>query len=236
MRDEEAHVGRSLVAFLGGPEHAQFEPGDDPPDLVFFLDGDRVGVEVTRLSQFTIRPDGTLGNRTTDDSFGLRAVDELNAKFGSALPDDVDLFIHVEMPAQSGGKFKSKLTAWVQEIVASPAVGREEERVIEGASVRIRAINRRKSEKRIVGLIGNGYSSPDVGLNALLLLEDRIATKNEICSGLPRPVWLALLNDYWLADADSYQLAMGKLPIQHCFKRIFLVRDDGHVSELRSEA
>lgn len=236
MRKEEAHVGRSLVAFLGGPERAQVVPGDDPPDLVLFLDGDRIGVEVTRLSQFTIRPDGSLGNRATDDSFGLRTVDALNTKFGSTLPDDVDLFIRVKMPVQSGGKFKSKLTAWVQEIVASPEVGLEYERVIEGSSVRIGAIKRRNSEKRIVGFIGNEHSSPHVGLNALLLLEDRIATKHEICSGLPGPVWLALLNDYWLADAGSYQLAMEKLTIQHCFERIFLVRDDGHVSELRSEA
>jgi len=235
MRDEEAHVGRSLVAFLGGSEQIRIEPGNDPPDLVLALGGNRIGVEVTRLSQFTIRPDGTLGNRVTDDSFGLRVVDELDAKFGSALPEEVDLFIHLGMPAQSGGKFKAKLATWIEEIVASPKLGIEEMRAIEGVSVRIRAIDRRNSEKRIVGLIGNEHSSPDISLNALLLLEDRIATKHEICKSLAGPMWLVLLNDYWLADADSYQLAMEKINLQHCFERIFLARDDGHISELRSK-
>jgi hypothetical protein len=233
VRDEEAHVGRSLVAHLGGTQRVQFEEGQDPPDLVLVLEGSRIGVEVTRLSQFTVHPDGTLGNRATDDSFGMRVVDELDVKLGPLLPEHLDLFIHLKMPAQSGGKFKSKLAAWVRQVVSAPTLGMEEERRIEGADVRISAVVRRRSTKRIVGLVGNENSSPDVGLNARLLLEDRIATKHEICKGLAGPIWLALLNDYWLADADSYQLAMRKLTMQHCFERIFLVRADGCVSELR---
>lgn len=236
MREDEAFVGRSLVCHLGGANRVRLEDGEDPPDLVLVIDGQRVGVEVTRLAQFTVRPDGSLGNRATDDSFGLRVVDDLNSRLGPLLPDDVDVFVHLEMPADSGGRFRTRLFSWIQEIVAAPELGFEAERRIEGAYVRIRVIRRRLSEKRIVGLVGNDHSSPDVGFNARLLLEDRIHTKHDICKDLPGSIWLALFNDYWLADADSYQLAFRALRLQHCFKRIFLVSDNGHVAELRAEA
>ena len=78
----------------------------------------------------------------------------------------------------------------------------------------------------------NTNSSADIGLNARLVLEDRIRTKSEICASLPKPIWLAVLNDYWLADADSYAVAGQQLKLGHCFERIFLVSDGGTVNEL----
>jgi hypothetical protein len=83
-----------------------------------------------------------------------------------------------------------------------------------------------------VGFVVNTNSSPDIGLNARLVLEERIRTKNEICALLPQPVWLAVLNDYWLADADTYALAGRHIRLDHCFERIFLVSDKGVVNEL----
>ena len=71
MRRDEKFVGDALVAFFGGPSCASVSDGEDPPDLYLTVGVSRVGVEVTQLSQFTFEPDGTLGNRTTQDSFGL---------------------------------------------------------------------------------------------------------------------------------------------------------------------
>ena len=53
VRPDEEFVGRALVAFFGGPSNAAMSEGDDPPDLYLSVSGTRVGVEVTRLSQFT---------------------------------------------------------------------------------------------------------------------------------------------------------------------------------------
>ena len=90
--------------------------------------------------------------------------------------------------------------------------------------------------KKIAGFVVNTNSSADIGLNARLVLEDRIRTKSKICASLPRPIWLAVLNDYWLADADTYAVAGRQLNLQHCFERIFLVSDRGAVNELAVEA
>jgi hypothetical protein len=236
MRDEEAFVGHALVAYLGGAGRARFEEGGDPPDLLLFLDGERIGVEVTRLSQITLAPDGRRGNRATEDSFGLRAVDELDVELGPLLPDGLDLLIHLQLPVRRGGKFKAQLAAWIRQTVGALEDGMEEERTIEGASVRVHVVRRRPSGKRIVGLIQNLHSSADIGWNAARLLEDRIGEKHDKCKGLAGGVWLALLNDYWVADSETYRVAMRGLRLQHCFERILFVREDGHVTDLHHEA
>ena len=111
-------------------------------------------------------------------------------------------------------------------------MGFEEEREIEGSRMRISVIPKHPSGKHIIGFVANINSSADIGLNARLVLEDRIRRKSEICAPLQKPVWLAVLNDYWLADADTYALAARRLQVVHCFERIFLVSDKGAVNEI----
>lgn len=235
VREEEIFVAEALIRNFGGPRRASFEDGNDPPDLILSLGDLRVGVEVTRLSQRTLRPDGTQGNRASDDSFGMKLVDDLDLALGPLLPADVDAFLHFEMPVKNGAKFKSKLAAWMHKLVAEAKLGVEGESDIEGVRTRVKFIPRRNFQNRIIGMVGNTNSSPDIGLNAVLVLEDRIRSKNDKCKGLPGPLWLALLNDYWLADADSYKLAFAKVTVEHCFRRILLVTSNGNVTELHAE-
>lgn len=236
MRSDEEFVGRALVEFLGGPSRACVAEGDDPPDLYLTVDTSRVGVEVTRLSQFTFEADGSLGNRATQDFFGIRLLNELNARIGPSLPDDVRLLIGLSVPVLNVSRFKKGLSAWVTEIASSPKKGFEEEREIEGSKTTISVIPERPSGKKIVGFVVNTNSSADIGLNARLVLEDRIRTKDEICAPLAKPIWLAVLNDYWLADAETYAVAGRQLKFSHCFERIFLVSDTGAVNELATVA
>lgn len=232
MRRDEAFVARALVEFLGGPSSASASDGEDPPDLNVTYGASRVGVEVTRLSQFTLEPDGTLGNRATQDFFGLRLLDELNTKIGPSLPDDISLLVGLWVPVSNATRFRNGLTDWVTKVAAAPKKGMQRERDIEGSKTSISVIPERPSEKKIVGFVVNTNSSANIRLNALLVLEDRIRTKSEICALLPKPIWLAVLNDYWLADAESYAAACRQLTLAHCFERIFLVSDAGAVSEL----
>ena len=232
MRRDEKFVGGALVAFFGGPSCASLSDGDDPPDLYLTVGTSRIGVEVTQLSQFTFEPDGTLGNRTTQDFFGLRLLDELNAKVGLLLPDEVSLMISLRVPVPNAARFRKGLTEWVMSVASAPEIGFDQEREIEGSKTSISVISERPSGKKIVGCVVNTNSSADIGLNARLVLEDRIRTKSNICGPLPKPIWLAVLNDYWLADADTYAIAGRQLNIGHCFERIFLVSDRGTVNEL----
>ena len=206
MRSDEEFVGRALVAFLGGPSSASISDGEDPPDLYLHIGGSRAGVEVTRLSQFTFEPDGTLGNRATQDFFGIQMLNKLNANAGARLPEEMSLLIGLWVPVPNASRFKRTLTEWVAQIVVTPEQGFYEERKIEGSKVTISVIEQRPSGKKIAGFVINKNSSADIGLNARLVLEDRIRSKADICGQLPKPIWLAVLNDYWLADADTYAL------------------------------
>lgn len=232
MRPDEAFVSRALVAFFGGPSSVSASDGEDPPDLYLTVGELRVGVEVTRLSQFTFGPNGALGNRATQDSFGMRLLEDLDATVGLSVPTNISLLVGLEVPVPNATKFKKKLAAWVTQIAAVPVLGGRHETTIENSKVTVSVIPERLTGKKIVGFVANNDSSADILANARVLLEDRIRTKSDLCTPLAKPVWLALLNDYWLADADTYALAARQIAATHCFERIFLVFGNANVTEV----
>jgi hypothetical protein len=159
-------------------------------------------------------------------------LNELDGNVGPRLPEELSLLIGLWVPVPNASRFKRALTEWVAQIAAAPKQGFNEERNIEGSRVTVSVIEQRPSGKKIAGFVVNKNSSADIGLNARLVLEDRIRSKADICGGLSKPIWLAVLNDYWLADADTYAHAGRQLNLNHCFERIFLVSDQGAVNEL----
>lgn len=232
MREDEAFAGRSLVDYFGGPSSVSMSNGEDPPDLYLTIAKSRIAVEVTRLSQFTFEPNGILGNRATQDAFGVKTLNDLNVDVGPSLPDNVSLLIGLTVPVENARRFRKELKQWVKKVALIATEGFTEERDIDGEPVSISAIARRPSNKAIAGFVSNSNSSADISLNALLVLEERIRKKHEICVPLAQPLWLAMLNDYWLADARTYQLASQKIELNHCFERLFVISDSGVVSEL----
>ena len=62
----------------------------------------------------------------------------------------------------------------------------------------------------------------------------RIIAKAEKCKriGELMPIWLVLLNEYWLADADTYREALASISRRHPFEKILLINSDGSVSRL----
>lgn len=232
MRPEEEFVGDRLVGYFGGSTKVSVLEGEDPPDLYLKFSNYQIGVEVTRLSQFTFEPDGALGNRTTQDSFGVNLINKLDADLGSLLPDDLSLLIGMETPVQNPARFKREVRKWIVEVVSAPVLNVKERREIEGSDMSAVIIPQRPSGKKIVGFVSNKNSSADIDLNVRLVLADRIRTKSKTCASLKKPIWLALLNDYWIADAASYVDAAKQLNQDHCFERVFLVSERDAVCEL----
>jgi hypothetical protein len=74
--------------------------------------------------------------------------------------------------------------------------------------------------------------SPAWTASSALALETRLREKSDICTKLDGPVWLALLNDYPLAETDTYTAVCRQLRLKHCFERIFLISKQGDVTEL----
>ena len=222
----------SLLGYFGGSEKVSVNEGDDPPDIYLNFSDSCIGVEVTQLRPPTIEQGRPLGNRTTQDLFGIRLVNELNINVGPILPDGMSLHVHMDLPIKNPRKYKKILRDWVTEVAKSPALDYEERRDIQGSKTKISIIQKPAGRKKIVGFITSNNSSADIALNARLILEDRIRKKSAIFVRLENPVWLALLNDYFLADADIYTAAAREIKLNHCFERIFIVFDDNSVSEL----
>ena len=78
MRLDEQLVGSCLATYFGGSEKVSVNEGDDPPDIYLNFSDSCIGVEVTQLRPPTIEQGRPLGNRTTQDLFGIRLVNELN--------------------------------------------------------------------------------------------------------------------------------------------------------------
>ena len=65
-------------------------------------------------------------------------------------------------------------------------------------------------------------------------MEERIATKTKKCSAFASkgPVWLALRNDYFLADVETYRQAFAQIQHPHVFEKILLISGNGSVATL----
>ena len=83
----------------------------------------------------------------------------------------------------------------------------------------------------------NRSSNSNMLANVTQILEDRILTKARKCLHLDRTrrIWLALLNDYWLTEADTYLYALMQMSLEHQFQKILLVNGDGSVHLLYEE-
>ncbi len=232
VRPDEQFVGECLVRYFGRQAHALAVAGEDPPDLRMTVGELQVAVEVTRLSQFTVHPNGAVGNRASEDTFAVDLINRLNTTVGPTLPEHIDLVICAEMPVRRPAKYKKALTRHIESICHSSTPNACYEFDVEGSRTRVRAIPRRHGCKRIVGLISNRFSSPDIAWNARVMLENRIRTKMKKCASIGGPVWLALLNDYWLADHATYAAAGREVSVRHRFDKLLLVSGNGAVSEL----
>jgi hypothetical protein len=163
-------------------------------------------------------------------------IEDLNTEIGPLLPAETHLFVGLSVPVRNAARFRKGLTAFARRVAQNPKMGSHEEMEIDGSEASVTVTPQQPSAKKIGGYVANENSSADIGLNCRLILEYRIRTKSAICEKLPQPIWLAMLNDYWITNATSYELEASKLRIEHCFQRLLLVSDRGVVTELKIRA
>ncbi len=239
LRAEERFVLTRIVESLGGANSVSSNEGEDPPDAYVTVGDTRCLLEITQLSQLVIGKNGAIESRLTQDIFGLRLLNELDSEFRESVPQDKSLLVHLKIPVAKPAKFKAQLRKVVAEIVASDEYPESwKEVTMEGAKAGILTISRDATERKCVtGFVENANSSADILANARTILDNRICIKNEICSSLPfqGPKWLGLLNQYWLADVDTYRAALKRSEVTHDFEKIFFVQDTGEVHVLHSE-
>lgn len=222
LREDEEFVIESLCATYGGT----WRIGEDPPDAYLSLPEpeNEVAVEISILTQHVVDKSGRTVPRLSQDTGVRRLCDELNEELKNDIPSGVYVLLILSSPLNKIRQTKTDLINEIKAIVQKKAPNKQVSEINQN-KVEIKLIQgNRPSGKKVVGIVPNQNSSPDILANVLYTLTERINDKvTKCCNIVHRPLWLALFNDYWLAEPDTFQLAMKELSITHPFDKICLV-------------
>jgi len=229
LREDEKFVIESLCAKYGGT----YRIGEDPPDAYMSLNGNEIAVEISILTQHVVNESGKPVPRLSQDTGVLRLCDEIHEELKSDIPSGVYVLLTISSPLNKIRQTKADLINKIKEIAQKEAPIREVFETNENKAEIQSFLGERPSGKKVIGVVPNQNSSPDILGNVLYILSERINDKVNKCQNtVHRPLWLALFNDYWLAEPDTFQLAMKELSITHPFDKICLVLGNKEVHTL----
>jgi hypothetical protein len=232
LRGEERFVMSALAAFYSGT----WWPGEDPPDAYLACSSETIAVEISMLTQHVPGERGGTHARLSDDIPALKMANELDAELRNTIGDERMVLLVLNAPILEPRKTKARLMVRIPQLVAATTLETEEfKEDICGNCIIIQVASHIDPDrKKVVAFIANRRSSADILSNAQYILEERIANKTKLCRHLASkgPLWLALLNDYWLADEITYKQAMEQTSINHPFDRILLISSNQSVCVL----
>ncbi|MDO6445097.1 hypothetical protein Q4493_04840 [Colwellia sp. 1_MG-2023] len=226
MSPNEGFVMSSIVEKFGG----RFTEGENPPDSYFHLGNKKIAVEVTRLVQQVQNDKGVMISRLAHDQPAMTLSDHLDNLLKHDIPDDKYVFLILGAPINNIRKTKSELKKEIISQLNSGLV--KQDLIIEKNKISICIHDgTRKTGKKVISAIANRYSDANLLSNIVNLLSDRITSKLKKCKAkaYDGDYWLALYNDYWVADIESYRFAYSKLNIQHDFNKILIIDSYGQV-------
>lgn len=234
LKPDEEFVKNCLLKHFGGASTAW--EGEDPPDIYMMVDGETIAVEITRLSPVSFDENGIVQNRNTEDNFGINLCNELNSKMGKEIPPEINILLTLYVPVENARNYKKQLYQLLNDTLRKGIeIGNEYEFNIAGEKVEINIIPIRKySQKKVVGIIFNKNSSTHIQSNAEIILSERLLDKVKKCKNIKYQgsKWLALFNDYWLADHEMYAAALNNITIEHNFDRILVINHAGQVYQV----
>jgi hypothetical protein len=228
VRDDEVLVPEAVATWSGG----RWREGENPPDAYIDLGDRSVALEVTRLSPYSVGPDGKRHNRVTQDEWSLRLVEWLNEQLAPSLQGHPGILISVTVPIQGVKRARSEMRSWLQRM--APLLDHKWQHMpyFEGAIEARRLAEPRPSGRKVVGLVWNSGADPFIARNAEELVRDRVREKEHRLHDFPGERWLGLLNDYWLAGAETYSAVMDELNQPHGFSAVLLVERPRRVTVL----
>ena len=202
LRDDEKFVIESVAKEFAGT----WRIGDNPPDAYLTFNANTVAIEITTLTQHITDDRGTRP-RASDDAAITPLVDDLNAKLHDLVPDRYSIGLVLSTPILKLRKTTADLAEWLRSWLSdiSSSEPNAAEIKINGNTVKISLRRHEEIQRKKVGAAAlNRHSNANIAVNATHILADRIVVKAKKCAALVgrQPLWLALLNDYWLADSS----------------------------------
>ena len=233
LREDEAFVMRSLALAYS----ASWRPGENPPDAYLVIEDREIAVEISTLTQHVHDDRGTRA-RISDDTVAVALANELNNELGTVIPDGHTIGLILSSPILKFRRTKAALAQLLRSALLDPHAFKTDTAVnIQGNAITIFRNNHGDPKyKKVSGIISHRFASADILDNTTYILVDRIRVKAEKCASIVarETFWLALLNDYWLTDADTYRYALRHIPeLLHPFERVMLVGRDSSVEELK---
>jgi hypothetical protein len=230
LRQDEKFVISAIASFYS----CTWRPGEDPPDAYLTCRNEIVGVEISRLTQHVRTTKGGSHARLSDDMPALEMADELDLALRDTLPSGRLVVLTLNAPILEVSKTRNRLKARIPHLVAATVKETEDfDETICGNRIGIRVATYTSQDgRKLHALVTNSNSSSHILSNAWHILEERIAQKAAACRHLVGPLWLALLNDYWLASEATYKEAIRQISAPHPFARILLVSGNGSVTVL----
>jgi len=229
MRPNEEFVLNALVGKFGGI----YSDGEDPPDAYISFGNERVAVEVTALVQQLENNDGSKRPRLSDDAPAANLANDLDRELINHIPHGKYFFLILPAPINNVRKTKAELSKTILDMVKNNSTSNEIE--VFQNRISINVYDRPgKRHKKVAAAITNRYSSANILENAHQILKDRIETKNNKISITKNTneYWLALFNDYWIADMETYKNAYQSMKGSHRFSRIYIVNGGAEVFQL----
>jgi hypothetical protein len=231
--DEEFAIDAVARTYAGA-----WAAGEDPPDAYLTLSGERIAVEVSTLTQHVTDDRGTRP-RLSDDTAAVALAEDLNRILQPAILDGTSVVLTLRTPIHKVRRTQAAVETEIRAYMARASDAPADKTIEINGNVIGLSYSRHGDMrfKKVSAAILHRSSSPDILSNARGILEDRIAVKARKCAPVARrgPVWLALLNDYWLSDAATYRQAFASLAVAHPFSKILLVSGDGSVVPLYEE-
>jgi hypothetical protein len=232
LKPDELFVINALATHLNGTWSA----GEDPPDAYLEIGDGTVAVEISTLTQHVVDERGGTHARLSEDSTALWLANELDKELRTAIPDGHMVVLTLRAPIAKARRTKEELKDKILHLVANTTdqtIDVEEDVLENRIDINLSSYSD-PDNRKVHAVVINRKSDPHVTSNARMILEERITTKTEKCNSLPfkGPVWLALFNDYFLADDETYKQAIGQMSRSHVFDKIFLISGNRSVATL----
>jgi len=230
LRSDEEFVIKALAETLG----VNWCAGENPPDAYLMIDNGTVAVEISTLTQAVFNGTEFGKERRSDDEGPLRLFDELDYELKGQIPKGIYVILSLSAPIKKLRKFKIILAKRILECSERRIECEYEDEILENR-VDIHIVSgERSSGRKIVGIVSNSRSNADILANAFFILNNRLEVKSQKIKSIEYDgeCWLALLNDYWLADEKTYRKAMSLSKVDHSFSRVYVVFDSKKVIQI----
>jgi hypothetical protein len=229
LREDEKFVIKALCYTYCGT----WRDGEDPPDAYMSLTDGEIAVEISILTQHVAGKSGKPVPRLSQDTSVLRLLDEIDEALKTDIPSGVYILLTIPSPLNKIRQTKIDLIKEIKRIAQERTFNKQVLKINQNKVEVHLTSGSIPSGKKVIGGVYNQNSSPDILENVIYILGERIKDKITKCQNIAhKPLWLALFNDYWLAEPDTYKLAMSQLSISHIFDKICLVLGNKEVHTL----